>query len=265
MLGLARIRGKNAERRRHVRAVARQVGADRGPAASAIDRLVEKLRREEEHVRIGGREQNRRGPHESILAVAHDDRTDVRHVAGALVEARHFAAEDDSRMQRIGRRVAVLLDADRMPLPKRDAAVVAARRHAGRSAFLLSTVEPVRKPVVGGHMKHLRRRLVVPGAPCFAAVDRDRRALIGGDEHDARVGGVDPDRVVVVAARRAFDRGERAAAVHRAIRRRVRGVDDVGVLRVDANVREVVAAAPHAALGVHLTPALARIVRSIET
>ena len=242
----------------------RKIRADGRPALSSVDRLVEKLRREEQHVRIGRGEQNRRGANEAIRAVADDDRPDVLHVARALVVPRHLAAEDDSGVQRVRRRVAVLLDADRMPLAKRDRTVVAARDNAGGSAFLLASVHPVRKAVVGGDVKHLRRRLVVPRAPRLAAVDRDRRALIGGDQDDVAVRGVDPDRVVVVAARRALDRPERAAAVGRAVRRRVRRVDDVRVRGIDADVGEVVAASPDARLGVHLRPARARIIRSVE-
>ena len=88
--------------------------------------------------------------------------------------------------------------------------------------------------------------------------------LIGGDEDDLRVRRVDPDRVVVVAAGRAFDRRERLSAVGRAIRGRVGRVDDVGIGRIDADVGEVVAASPDARFGVHPRPARARIVRSVE-
>ena len=242
----------------------RQIRADGRPAPAAVDRLVEKLRGEEQHVRVGRGEQNRRRPDETIRAVADDDRADILHVARALVVARHLAAEDDPRVQRVRRGVAVLLDADRAPLAERDPPVVAARDDAGGSAFLLAAVHPVRKAVVGGDVKHLRRRLVVPGAPRLAAIHRDRRALIGRDQDDVAVRRVDPDGVVVVAARRAFDRRERVAAVDRAVRGRVRRVDDVRVRRIDADVGEVVAASPDARLGVHLRPARARIVRSVE-
>ncbi len=167
-------------------------------------------------------------------------------------------------MQRVGRRVAVLLDADRMPVAKRDLAVVAAARDAGRARLLLSAVQPVRKAVVGRDVKHLRRGLVVPGAPRGAAVHRDRAALIRGDQHHVRVVRVDPDRVVVVAARRTLPRRERPPAVTRLVRGRVRRVDDVGVLRVDADVGEVVAAAPHARLVVHARPAGAGVVGPID-
>ena len=167
-------------------------------------------------------------------------------------------------MQRIRRRVAVLLDADRVPLAKCDCAVVAATDDPGRSAFLLAAVDPVGETVVGGDVKHLRRRLVVPEAPGLAAVHRNRRALIGCNQDDVGVVRVDPDRVVVVAAGRALDRRERAPAVGGSIRRRVRGVHDVGILRVDAHVGEVVAASPDARLRVHPRPGRARIVGSIE-
>ena len=254
----------NAERTRDARIGARQIAADDRPAAPAIDRLVEPLRREEQHMRIDRGEDDRRRAIESIVFVANDDGANVLDIAGALVVPRHLPAENDAGMQRVGRRVAVLLDADRVPFTKRDFAVVAAARDAGRSAFLLAAVQPVGKAVIGGHVEHLRCRLVVPEAPCLSAVDCDGRALIGRDQHDGRVHWVDPDRVVVVSARSAFEAAERAAAVDRFVGRRVRRVHDVRIARVDADVREVVAAPPHARLVVHARPALAGVVGPID-
>ena len=77
---------------------------------------------------------------------------------------------------------------------------------AAEPLFLLPAAHAVGKRVVGAHVVELRRRLVVPGAPGVAAVDGDDRALVAGEQHDRRVVGVDPDAVVVVAARRAAER-----------------------------------------------------------
>ena len=97
---------------------------------------------------------------------------DVLHLARAPVEARHLAAVDDVGVERIGRDVAVLLDADRVPIAKRDLPVVAAARDARRAALLLAAAHAIRKRVVGADVVELRRRLVVPAAPRLAAVER---------------------------------------------------------------------------------------------
>ena len=78
------------------------------------------------------------------------------------------------------------------------------------------------KCVVGGDVIELRRRLVEPGAPRRAAVQRDDGALIGDGDDDVRVVGVDPRTLVVLAAGRALERRPRRAAVDGLAR------DDVG-------------------------------------
>src|SRR4029077_10618032 len=100
----------------------------------------------------------------------------------------------------------------RRPLAHGDLSGRPAAPDARRSAFLLSAADAVRKRVVRAHVVELRRRLVVPGAPRLAAVHRDDRALIAADQNDARIVGVDPEPVVVVAARRAAPSRKRAAA-----------------------------------------------------
>ena len=116
-------------------------------------------------------------------------------------------------MQGIGRDVAVLFGAHRVPLAERDLPVVTAARHTGGARFLLPAVHPVGEAVVGGHVIELRGRLIVPGAPGLAAVDGDDRPLIAGDQDDARVARIDPHAMVVVAAGGAAERRERLAPV----------------------------------------------------
>ena len=53
---------------------------------------------------------------------------------------------------------------------------------------------------------------------------------------------IDPDRVIVVAAGRAFERDEALAAIDRAPRGRIGKIDEVGVFRIDAERDEIVAA-----------------------
>src|SRR5205807_7937922 len=102
-------------------------------------------------------------------------------------------------------RVAVLLHADRVPVAVRDLAIVAPAVHAGGAALLLAAAHAVRERVVGVDVVELRGRLVVPGAPRHAAVQRDDGPLIGADEDRLRVVRIDPDAVIVIAARRAAE------------------------------------------------------------
>src|SRR6185436_14364882 len=136
------------------------------------------------------------------------------------------------RVEWIGSDITVLLDADRIPFAKRDCAIVAATGRSDRPALLLAAVYPIRYLVVGDHVVELRSGLVVPRAPRFSAVDGDRRTLIGREEHDVRIVGIDPNAMVVVTAGRALDRSERLATVHRAICRRVSRIDDVRISRI---------------------------------
>src|SRR5262249_35081536 len=175
-----------------------------------------------------------------------------------------LAAVDQVRVERVGGDVAVLLDANGVPVAEGDLAVAAAAGDAGRAALLLAAVDPVRELVVGDDVIELGGWLVVPAAPRLAAVDADRGALVGGQQDDLRVVGVDPDGVIVVAAGGALDEGERLAAVGRAVEGDVGDVDDVGVFGIDLDLGEVAAAAPQARVGVDTPPALAGVVGAVQ-
>src|SRR4026207_23549 len=104
-----------------------------------------------------------------------------------------------------------------MPFAERDHPVVAAARDAGRSALLLPAAHAIRKRIVRVDVIHLRRRLVVPGAPRLAAVDADDGALVTRHGDDVRVDRTDPCPLIVVAARRTAERLPRLAAILRVI------------------------------------------------
>src|SRR5690348_9627968 len=129
---------------------------------------------------------------------------DVGDLAGARVPAADAAAEagavDDVRIDRVGDVVVAFVAADRVPVAPGDLAVVAAAGDRDGAAVLLAGIDPVGKAVVGGEMIELAGRLVVPAAPGAAAVDGDRGALVGAFGDVAGVLGVDPDRVIIVAA-----------------------------------------------------------------
>src|SRR5262249_8211310 len=185
-------------------------------------------------------------------------------LAGGAVVARELAAVHPGGVGRVGGHVAVLLDADGVPLAERDLAVVAAAADAGRAALLLTAAHAVRERVVRAHVVELRRRLVVPGAPGLAAVHGPDPALVAGKDHRPRIVGVDPEAVGIVAARRAAKRREGLAAVRRLPGHDVDAVDDVGVLRVDLDLREVAGTPPDPRVGVDPLPAEAGVLRAVE-
>src|SRR2546421_1228140 len=88
-----------------------------------------------------------------------------------------------------------------MPLAKSYFAIVATTRDARRAALLLTTAQTIRKGVVSIYVIHLRGRLVVPTAPRLPAVDSDDCALVAAEQNNVRVIGIDPDVLIVVAAR----------------------------------------------------------------
>src|SRR5438045_6175197 len=111
-------------------------------------------------------------------------------------------------------------------------------------------------------MVNLLRRLVVPRRPRLPAVERDDGALIVAEQHALVVGRIDPQLLRIVAARRAFEAGERVAAVGGFVARGVDGVDDVGILGiyVDAGVVAALAVADARVGRVHLPPRAAAVV-----
>ena len=204
---------KHADARRHFRLLTRQVGTDDLPTRTTVGRLEQNVAGKIQHARIGGRKENRRRAQKSVLPGAQDLRRDVLHLARVHIEPRSLAAVDEIRMKRIGRDVAILFNTDSTPVAESDRAVIAATLHARRAALLLPAVNPVRKLIVSDDVIELRRRLVVPGAPRLATIHADDCALVRRKQHDLRILGIDPKRVVIVAARCAFECRERFATV----------------------------------------------------
>ena len=179
-----------------------QVRADPGPVPAAVQGLPHGVGGEVQRAGIDRREQHWCRPQRAIVRPAEQAWPDFLNLAGAAVVPGHLAAVDQIGIQRIGRDVAVFLDPHRMPFAEGDLPVIAAARDARRAALLLAAADAVGKGIVGGDVIELGRGLVVPGAPGLAAVHGNDGALVGGDQRDVRVVGVDPDAVVVVTARR---------------------------------------------------------------
>src|SRR6266446_2789520 len=265
MLALRRIGlDKRPESRRNAGIFASQVGADDLPTVATVARCENDIRSEIQHVRIDRRENQRRGAIEAVLPGPQNDRRNVARLSGRAVEHRRLAAINQIGMQRIRRDVAVFFYTDRGPVAKSNFAKVAAACGSDRAAFLLCAIDPVRKLIIGDDVIELRGRLVVPGTPSLAAIHADGRALVHGDGDDVRVFGIDPDSVVVVAARRAFDGGEILARVGGAVGRSVRHIDDIFISRIDAHAAEVVAASIDTFFAIHLLPAFASVIGAID-
>ena len=113
-------------------------------------------------------------------------------------------------------------------------------------------------------MVDLAGGLVVPGTPRFSAVHADGGALIAGHDHAGRIGGVDPQRVIVVAAGRSFIGIEGAAAVFGTVERCLGDVDHVGIRGIEKHPAEV-AAALNAGVVRALAPVRAAVIGAIES
>src|SRR3954451_16775264 len=183
------------------------------------------------------------------------------------MESRHLEARatvNDVRIERIGGHIGVLVCRNRMPVVRGDRAVVAAAQDAGRTALLLSSVNPIRMLIIGDYVIKLSSWLVVPGTPGASAVDRDRGALVDAKQDDVGIFRIDPDGVVVVAARRAFPRDKGFSGVSGLVSGRVRHVNSVLVLGRNANPCEVRPASPDPVFSVNARPALPGVVRAVD-
>src|SRR6266403_9400 len=86
----------------------------------------------------------------------------------------------------------------------------AAARRRDRGVVLLCGINAIGILVVGVDAIELRRRLVVNRRPGLAAVAAHAGAAVVAFDHTVRIGGIDPE-VVVVAVRRLDFREARAA------------------------------------------------------
>src|SRR6185312_129781 len=233
------------------RLLADEVGADDRPAVPLVAALEQHVAAFVERRRIGPRRDQRRDPVEVVrdrgrpqAVIAERPRRDVRDLAGARVPAADPAAEagavDDVRVGWVGNVVVALVAAHRVPVAPRDLAVITSAGDGDGAAVLLARIDPVGEAVVGGEVIELAGRLVVPTAPRAAAVDGDRRALVGPLGDMAGILRVDPDRVIIVAAgASAKDIAGRAAA-GAAADRLAGQINDVRVARIDRDAVEVI-------------------------
>ncbi len=115
-------------------------------------------------------------------------------------------------------------------------------------------------------MIHLRGGLVVPRTPGLTAVYRDDGALIADQQNDLGVIRIDPEILIIVAARRAAEASPRLGSICRFPCHRAGDIDHVGILRINARNREIAAtdASRRPRIGCCLGPALASVIRTID-
>ncbi len=150
-----------------------------------------------------------------------------------------------------------------MPVAKTDTAVIATAGDRDRAAVLLAAVDAIGEAVVHRDTVELAGGLVEPAAPACTAVESDHGALVGTGDHAAGIPGVDPQRVIVVTARRAFDDLESSAAIDGAAQRLPAGPDRVIVLGVRGQPGHV--AGGQAAVGVDMLPVGAAVLGTVDT
>ncbi len=262
MLPIERIVGGEMRQRLRLAGIeSREIRADATPRATAVAGREHDIESEIERPLVDPIPHQRVGAVEPIpFPIVR--RRNVGRLSGALVVDADFATVDEPGMQRIRRDVPVLFDADRMEFAKADRAVVTAAGDFGAPALLLAAEDAIRKPVVGDDVIELRGRLIVPAAPGDPAVGRERRALIDAEQNDVRVGRIDPDRVVIVAAGRALDADPALPRVGRTVGRRVRAVHRIPVARIGRDAREVFGATADALFGIGLFPRCTGIIRA---
>src|SRR5262249_26763515 len=107
--------------------------------------LPKRVSSEEKQMRIERRKDNRLGPQHPEIFRLHRHWKNVLRLAGATIESRQFAADDDVWIERIGNDVTVFLGRNASPIAEGDSAFVAATFDSNRTTFLLTAVEPIRK------------------------------------------------------------------------------------------------------------------------
>jgi hypothetical protein len=178
----------------------------------------------------------------------------------ALQEAAVGAAVDHVRVLGVGHDVAALAAGRGLPVAQPDAAAARAAEDAQGRVVLLRAEDAVGEVAVGRDAVDLRGRLVVLAGPGPAAVGADVHAAVVGLDHALRVGGVDPE-IVVVAVRRA-DGGEGLAAVLGAVEADVDDVDRLLVPGIGIDAGVVPGALAQLPVLVGLLPGLAAIARA---
>src|SRR5258706_3379329 len=188
----------------------------------------------------------------------------VGNFAQRLVCPRQASAVNKIRVEGIDGDLAVFKHTHRVPLAKRDFAVVAAAQRSCGAAFLLRPIHPVRKPIIGSHVIELGSRLVVPTAPGSAAIYSDYSALIARERDRLGVLAADPDALIIIAARRAPESHKCFSRVAGLPGGGVRDVDQIRIIGRNGNAHGTGPAATNAPVRVDETPGFSRVIGTVH-
>ena len=254
--------------RRHRRVQPCQVRADLLPGLPAVARahhelvgIVQRLIRLRKYLR------QRPGLAVGIVGIRRGQFSPERHgdIEGLVAAPRAFAVKNVAVLRVGNHGGALARETGGLPVAEREHALARPRADTHAAAVLLRAVEPVGEAVVRGHVIDLRGRLVVPGAPRLPAVHAHDRALVAAEHHAVAVLRIDPQLVIVVSARRPFDRHERLTRVRRHVSGGVHDIGTVGISRIDRHGFEVPPTAPQPGFAVDASPCGARVVRKIDS
>ena len=121
---------------------------------------------------------------------------------------------------------------------------VGVARDSSGTRVLLRAVHPVGETVVSCDVVELPNRLVEPRAPRGAGIDGNECALIDSQCPALRIRGIDPQLVIIITTRLAFNGNKRFAGVGGSVHGRVADVNDVGMGWVNRDTPEVPTPAP---------------------
>ena len=165
-------------------------------------------------MRIHGRKHERQCPGSPVIARMCQRRRHFLSLFIAQILASYKSSINHPGIFGVGRYVAIFVACrDRAPIVKSQRSIISPARRRDRAAILLRAIHPIGKPNVSAHVVHLSGWLVIPRAPGFAAVTRDDGSLIASQNHSAGLIRVDPQLVVIVAARSALERNKRFPSV----------------------------------------------------
>ena len=184
------------------RLVGGEVGADRRPGVPHVPREVHELAAVEECVGVEGVEREARVPGEAQLdalgSIGADRGPLARHVVPAVQGAPLAHAVPAGRRARQRHAAEAVPEADLTPVVVADPPVLPDGGGPTPGAVVLhAAVDVVGDVHVDGDVVVLREGQVPDEAPALPAVDRERDPAVVAVHHPVRIGGVDPEGVVV--------------------------------------------------------------------
>src|SRR4029077_8413503 len=250
-----------------------EVGTNRIPASSAVSTLENHFAGGIKHIGVVGRNHDWFSPSQTIFhifdamarVIDGPDR-DVLGLHRALVPPTHQASActciDDVGIAWIRHNVSALAASHIVPMLPADVAIVRPASNRDCRVVLLCAVNLIEELIVGGNVVELRRGLVVLRRPTLAPIHRDRGTAVVAVDHALRIGGVNPQFVVI--AMRSRQKLHAFAPITRAEQPSVQHVNGVNAFGISKNVSKVPGPLGETLIAVDLRPTISTIIRAIE-